>query len=680
MLSGRLLSLLVVAAFITSGTAYGFTYSGDPSYSSNDSGAMGTSSNGGGSTPLAAAENLYGSGVQVYQADDSEFAAAFPALDLFAVLEPGRQPPTTHAMVWDPINIEAWDFTTMFNEILASQQVVITQANAMTYAKAYAQAANVEFEVGRKIVYAADSTALGVTITDPHYVFADDGWAVRLTTWNRQNGVVADWEIHFRFLGGLGWANWDVRKIATGPYMPEFEAINLNNTYAMNSYSVLGYTLNVQRDGVAVEVPFAPSTALVFVDVLEVDNFDCSRWLVQWETVAGNTNIPPDIQDLAEEFAEGGRAAYSTMVSHNPNCGTGANTDWNPATNWTFVSEAGPASNPTFTVKIHNLALNLGYNIVIDMSEDNDFVIRTSSDFIAAMRSFGYYADVVDDQKIINVLMAHEVFHSIQWTTTDQAWYDGKWDNSYIEGQARLVQTAYDPETEARTTSTFYSTLEDSLRSDENGVNGFQKNPHKGICDYWYGSALYWGFLYAEEGGMPFIKRMLEEVPSLTSTGCYAYTDEAITDALVALGSTHSTQKDARINFGYSVLKKNFTWGKPNGDNQTNWGTWLLDVDAPDYTGAASHEIGAWGLKYVRKPMQSGKTYSVTCTPSDSPASRWSLEVIIVDTATGSHTIMPCSQATLLQGAGTRTLYARATRLYSQQASFHVSITESGLS
>ena len=200
----------------------------------------------------------------------------------------------------------------------------------------------------------------------------------------------------------------------------------------------------------------------------------------------------------------------------------------------------------------------------------------------------------------LDYIVAHEHFHCIQFAYSggDIKWgRDGQW---YSEGTARFVDTLNDPVTAQNPNSLFYSMAFISPQH-------YMQNPDRPLTQYSYDYALFWGYLYANEGGIATIEQIFEH---LRSAGGDAASDgpAAISTVLSTAPGAHNSFKDLVGDFSVAVYRKNLTW------NGVNWGTHLRDVTLTSdetYSGAAINVpdlVNEWGTDYIvfRSTIENG--------------------------------------------------------------------------
>lgn len=275
-------------------------------------------------TVMSEAERLYvNHDLHVFQASSSAFSAAFPAYQLYSVVERGHHQATRHAMAFDPSLGKGFDITRDFN-LLTPASAPTTATTATDVARAYADAANTELQPHRDVVVASDSGWLGRTVTDPAASAVVGGWRVSLWTWSGENGVLASWTVEFG-AGQLTKGEWLVDSLLRGPPERSFEAVPLlAGTTITNSYAAV-YTLQATQAGQMLLLPTQVKD-LTFYPVNSRTNFDGTTWRVSFAGV-------PDIavNNLATSLLDAGAEAYSGFV-RSSTCSSVAN----PAPNWGF--------------------------------------------------------------------------------------------------------------------------------------------------------------------------------------------------------------------------------------------------------------------------------------------------------------------------------------------------------
>ena len=103
----------------------------------------------------------------------------------------------------------------------------------------------------------------------------------------------------------------------------------------------------------------------------------------------------------------------------------------------------------------------------------------------------------------VDHIIAHEHFHGIQYAYTRWKWgSQGKW---YIEGTARFIETIMDAADTYNPNSLFYSFRYISPQH-------YMLNPDRRLTEFSYDFALFWGYLYAHDGGFSTIEQIFEEI------------------------------------------------------------------------------------------------------------------------------------------------------------------------
>jgi hypothetical protein len=541
-----------------------------------------------GGSVLSAAHNVYGSSTNltVFPADDPGFDSVFSNYDLYAVVE--NDTSINHVMAYKASNGHAFDITKGYSQLMVDASVpLVTSANAIAAAKAFAQTGNAELSLSKSVVYSGDSSWLGVTVADPSAVFLiGSGWQVSLWTWTQENGIVANWTFRFG-LANLTRSEWWVDSIARGPFSGSMRAVAIpDGLQIVNRYTTSTHTLeSYVHDGGPIAVVILPGVNSLFTTQIgEWTNWDGSIWRVRYSS-------PHDepVPDLAEERAAIiGPAlveAYNHTFVGNSNCPSGENP---PDPNWLFHSV-----DPDCILIVNILAQDIIAHTWLTENKI-DSVMDVSILYKEQANAVLYYMPSnLDITNLTRVAAAHEVFHLAAWAFTGQVKAD--WD-SYSEAQARFSETLSNPDLAHISDSLFYRDVSHYMQSPE---TSFCKST---TASSGYSEALFWGYLYTEDGGLALIKSVLEGLTEqTTATGtCDFRIAENVTRSLGEVSETHSTFAEARTDFAYSVYLRDFEWGSPNLTNARDWGD---NLDAPSESvqliGNQSYDIGAWGIKYV---------------------------------------------------------------------------------
>lgn len=551
---------------------------------------------------VAAAANLYGSGGSVHAASNAYFAAAFPSHQLYVVRMPTGLPPETHAMAWNPVLQHAFDATKQYNALLTdSGAIVSTASDALKYSKAYAEVANVELGVIRDVVTSANSTELGVTVADPAATPLLNGWQATLTTWSRENGVLADWVIRFN-AAAVDSAKWKVTQTGVGEHRATWAATAFRpNIWIWNLYSpTAGHELRAyqeESDGTLTLLKTgAAATGQDFSTYTSATNFDGTTWTVYYPT-QGIADIPESAADLAIAARDGGVYAYQTHVTKStaPCAGT-----MNPQTNWGFNS-----ADPDCNLQVYVLEPRSLYCIACIVPGD-DVRIYLSPAMVETLQAFGWFTNPEKHTTttITRVVMGHEHFHNLQYVIM-------QWQprcDAVMEGQARFQETLTDPDASQDPSSPWYF---DS--------NYYQEKTNHALADQSYSAALYWGWFYANKGGIGAIKLVLEKMTSVTDGRCEFAISYAINMALGGQNGQTSLAGQTYIDHAINDFPetRQFSWSTPLGGSTNNWATYLYGPWEPSY----QNGVVTGGFAMKRVPTDG--TYDIECAWSVGDAVRF---------------------------------------------------------
>ncbi|HWH07710.1 MAG TPA: hypothetical protein VNX21_00825 [Candidatus Thermoplasmatota archaeon] len=553
---------------------------------------------------LDAARALYGENLTVHRADFSEFKAAFPSLDLYAVREARAVPPRTHLMSWAPTLASGRDVTRDFNGVLADGGAVLaTPDAAVRVARAYAQAANPEIQLGRDVVGAADAARLGIPVDNPVATALVDGWSVQVDTWAVDNGVWARWQVVLR-LGRLDHATWNVRAVQAGPMVSDWEKpMPPAGSFVQNAYAG-GHALSAYRlaaDGsrqrvlLPHEVDADPRS-----EFMRATNFDGTVWVAYFPTRLGP--VPPDTRDVARNALEAAVQVYAQQVHRSLAPCAGAT---NPNASWGFTAHDA--------------------NCHLSIRFDDPFAIAWCGG-ACAYDGDPYEVDAGDDDVLISLnpridafnrmsapnvtfmrsVMGHEHFHHLQYVLEEQE--DTRWTSwlGLAEGTARWSQTLASPEAEQPAGSYWYAS-----------ANAYQRATWSvDLCGHGYDTALFWGDVYRRHGmgTLRDVMRAAEAHDDGASGTCANGVPRALHEALG--GARGGTAKAAEALDAFAlneVHPRDFAWGAP-GQPARDWGQ-HLDPVAPAATVAVGQDtsvrVEPFGFAVVALPT--GRAYDVTC-------------------------------------------------------------------
>jgi hypothetical protein len=462
----------------------------------------------------AAAIDLYGTDdVEVQRADGEYFRAAFPDHTLYSVEDNALGFAVEHSFALTPDGSAARDVTRRYQALLEDVKadrgvltLITSSALAKTYALAYVEAAQVEYQQTRQVLYANMSTAFGTPIQDPAAATTLTGWRATATTWDRVNGVMQDWTILFD-LNTITKATWDVRKTSVGQYEPDLHGL----LFQVGHYAVADYAYGDVRlavyyrdangnsqpvDDIATirtpEINALSAGAAQAQAAGEVDTvgpviatgdpqFDGSHWVVRSPVNSTATYALALASLAAAEYV------YERQVEKNTykNCLTGEATPAvvNPGDDWGFDSRdpdcileiqfhaplalrgCGTAGEPTSTDPVKPAMPT---------------VIMIHSDIRKCLQlaQVGLYAQH-SDEELMRVVIGHEHFHSLQFirtfdlaTNQDWAAQKIKWE-VWTEGTAVWSVTHLDPENEIGS-DTFWRLY---------GSKYMERTSH-GLCDH----------------------------------------------------------------------------------------------------------------------------------------------------------------------------------------------------
>lgn len=598
-----------------------------------------------------AAVALYGpASMELYPASAAAFDAAFPLLDLYYVVEGSGLPGDNHAMAWDGFN--GYDVTEDFNTLLSGNGVILASAGeALKYAKAYAQTANAELQLIRRVVGASDSQALGQTVQDPAATLLIDGWRVTLWTWAAENGVLEAWTIRFTD-HRVSQADWVIEGVALGSGSPRLEGVDFREGMRLsNSYNQAVHTLvasqQTQTGWTPLHLPWeGDSLAWIEIPAATETNFDLSEWVVYHPS-----DDPPDasgqVLEAALAYADGGKYAYGKQVTSN-STGVGCSGTNQYSDNWGFTVKDADCTYEIW-ISYNNLI-----SCVACTTESLDSVgIRLSPFIKEYFNARGYYTneDKHTVESLARSIMGHELFHCLHR-------FHGWGDSSFPfiqEGMARFAQTVLTPTVEDDPSSLWYGTA--SASNEPWGVNYLQLHAGDSMCptalrppqrdrgpgvpgdeaahsNHSYDYALYWGYLYKENGGFSTLRQILSQLAlagPITLDNCGTSVPAAIKAALLASGGAHVSHEQVLAGLGVQMHAKDFQWGPPGGATN-QWGAHLVDVKPEPHTYgpvAQPHLLGSWALQIVPLPQPNIKAYAISYLPSQpGDETNWRLRIV----------------------------------------------------
>ena len=254
-------------------------------------------------------------------------------------------------------------------------------------------------------------------------------------------------------------------------------------------------------------------------------------------------------------------------------------------------------------------------------------IIAYQANLEQILTSLGIYFGGVDH------IIAHEHFHGIQYAYTQWKWGDqGDW---YIEGTARFIETIMDAADTYNPNSLFYSFRYISPQH-------YMLNPDRQLTEFSYDYALFWGYLYAHDGGFSTIEQIFEEI---RNTGIFSNPEtdgpSAISRVLARVSGEHDSFEELIKDFHIAVYTKNLTW------NGYNWGNHLLDVWTVDisFTGrpnSSSDSVNKWAADYykinIENPQADNFYYKLEYPLLQLAKDFWSALILVNDTGSVSYT------------------------------------------
>ena len=576
-----------------------------------------------GQTPEEAAQNLYNTTALVLEeVQDDNFDAAFPAFTLYRVFEETRLPPIVHMMAWHPVLETGYDLTIEYNTILTLSGAAITSAaTALKYAKPFATFGNSELEDDRPMVNSSHSTALNVTVYDPEAVQVGLEWRANITTWSDRNGVLANWTLLFAATS-LKNATWNITHTSVGSFYFDLHGtsfrvnVSVQNAYQSTSYNLTAYQMN-GTTGTKLYL-WNETNPNPLTTVANSTNYDNSTWVVNFN--APSLPVEGSIVDFGRAMAEAGRSSYENQTRRNKDPNSPCYNRWNPSTNWTFESEDNDCQLNITIFKsglVPEISATPGEN-------GNEVRIRVSLAIKEFMNAMGFYTNlsVHDLGSIGKSIIDHEHFHVLQ-----SGYGTSRWD-LITEGQARFSPTAHVPEVESDESSLWYA-------GGGTGANGYPNYPWESFCTResekssfsartGYMFSLYWGYLYAQDGGIPTIKKFLE----LYDTGC---PPTKITQTLQARANEttvqHTNFSSSLIDFSVALYTRNFSWSAANGGSSYNFGQYLDDAvrDTQPMNQTKQHPVGGWAINYTELPTNVNFTVNQTL----GNASHWNTRILL---------------------------------------------------
>lgn len=525
----------------------------------------------------------------VHPADDDAFAAAFPDLRLYAVVEPTVAPVEIHLMAYHPLLGKGYDLTRGFNAILQDTGATVLSAeSAVVLARVYAHLANAEVATSRRLVGPADSGWLARDVPAPVATAMLDGWDVALWTWADANGVLAEWTVRFR-LHQVSTAEWSVRALATGPHHVDAHAVHIPaGTSFLNEHLSTGHRLSAYEGAIGASARLllpAESRVRSFTAIHTATNFDGSVWVVHYPTQ--HLPAPPEILATAQAIADAGVHAYGLQVSRNP---TGCAGAANPSAHWGFESKDRDCRLDVYVAERRTLLCSA----CTERSEEAR--LHVSAAFLAQLRAFQWYVNPTlhTERSVARIVVGHEHFHNLQYALNQMRPESQRdmWSALY-EGQARFVETLLDPAVVQDPSSGWYM-----------DGNYHQGMSHQALCaDTGYRHALFWGYLYWKDGGMATLRAALDAVAA-DAPSCAVGLPQAIGAALAAAPGLHDDHAAARTDFSLHAYARDFRWGAVGDPVTHDWGKHLGKPKGTAWTeqavGTKEHALGSWGIRYVQ--------------------------------------------------------------------------------
>lgn len=207
------------------------------------------------------------------------------------------------------------------------------------------------------------------------------------------------------------------------------------------------------------------------------------------------------------------------------------------------------------------------------------------------LSSLGY--TYPSEQNMTFSVAAHEFFHNIQFGY--ERW---RHSNTLVEGTARFSESAIEPTANFYAGTLFYA-------NNVNGVNGYISTPDQALSSFSYSYAIYWGYIYGNDGGAPLIRRILQEANGYASSANNI--PEIVSISLGNISGWHKNFNDSVFDFSAAVFARNFSWGKYDGSDQKSWGDKMKNVSlaAFSYTslspfrGSIYGSVNAWAADFI---------------------------------------------------------------------------------
>lgn len=222
-----------------------------------------------------------------------------------------------------------------------------------------------------------------------------------------------------------------------------------------------------------------------------------------------------------------------------------------------------------------------GCDCIFESMDANIHMFPRALDLLSFFPGLAYRSEA----ELAEIIIGHELFHHLQYGV--QRWGMGDW---LVEGMARFAETLSVPDgTFLPTTLTYVA--------DDNGFNGFMRDPSRPLADGSYSWALVWGWLYAHEGGIALLNAVLEESAGVTGDPNIEG-PAAIQRAMDRTpGGEHDTFEASYRAFARALLTgEGFVWGAPDGSGTHDWATYLDPVARSPPT-AGPFQLLDWGIR-----------------------------------------------------------------------------------
>lgn len=638
-----------------------------------------------------AATELYGPGVtDVYPAQDDAFSSAFPYHQLFIVQDDTEWGSAYHTIAWNPQNSKAFDVTRQYNALMSDAiAVVASTADAIKYARAYAQTANAELQLSRKVLNTSDSTLLGTSVASPTATTAGIlQYGARLSTWTRDNGVLANWTLNFSS-NRMSRVTWEVKATYTGPFFIDPQGILFQPGHFITiDFSGSGGSGSVgsgirNGDGTVGNVAsiysrndmMASSPVVVLLPPEISYNEDGTQWHVLYPEEAATlpTVEFQELQAWAQALAAGAADVYGKMVTTNAAlsrpgyCAGNANdtagtpsTGYNPKTSWGFTTSdndciyeiviggpnalvgcASPDNSPSALPRNESIHVTADFDLCRLMLKattgDNSVYIGTSLYDMA------------------RAIVSHELYHILQVdaggsSTAPKAW---------VEGQAVFAATVAATDVESGPNSLynfwqmgFMTNLDkgicwfDQLPLDTNPLMAYAASqdtgapispataataaPRMNNSGYMFGP--FWGYVYSQAtpGNRWDLMRELARLSSEIDSGSCEGMVSSLTAALredPALAGINMLEVVEGLT--EDVLGQTFAWA----GEQWSHGPQGLPPVSLSAGQEMEHWGRIWGSKVIALDGPVGGTPTIRCDYRGSVLGGWSVRLLAVDSS-----------------------------------------------